>query len=96
MKLLIIGIIVFLVIMYVYTYIKYKKRKNSHISAVEDFNRKYRKEQPENDPNTDEDLIAYKTKFNSTLDYIEREQLVEECQEMKKPKETKKFGRLQF
>ena len=96
MKLLIIGIIIFLVIMYVYTYVKYKKRKNSHISAVEDFHRKYHKERSDKVPDLDDNFTTYKTKYNSNLDYIGRKQLVEECQDMQKPKETKKFGKLQF
>lgn len=96
MKLLIIGIIVFLVIMYVYTYVKYKKRKNSYISAVEDFKRKYHRESSEDLPDVNDILVSYKTKYNSNLDYMDREQLIEECQEMKKPKEIKKFGKLQF
>ena len=94
MKLLIIGIIIFLVVLYIYTFIKYKKRKNSHVSAVEEFKRKY---QHVDDVNAQEDsVIINKTKFNSDLDYIEPGQLIQECQEMKEPKPAKKFGKLQF
>ncbi|MBD5471715.1 MAG: hypothetical protein HDR20_02065 [Lachnospiraceae bacterium] len=96
MKLLIIGIIIFLVVLYIYTFIKYKKRKNSHVSAVEEFKRKYHKKHVD-DVNAQEDsVIIYKTKFNSDLDYIEPGQLIQECQEMKEPKPAKKFGKLQF
>lgn len=97
MKLLLIGIIVFLVILYIYTFVKYKKRKNSHVSVVEDFKRKYHNKDSNMELNTQEDsYVMYKTKFNSDLDYIEPEELVKECQEMKEPKQTKKFGKLQF
>lgn len=97
MKLLLIIIIVFLVILYIYTFVRYKKRKNSHVSAVEEFKRKYHKEQSDDEPDMQNDSYKmYKTKFNSDLDYIEPEELVKECQEMKEPKQTKEFGKLQF
>lgn len=97
MKLLIIGIIIFLVVLYIYTFIKYKKSKNSHVNAVEDFKRKYHKERLDDDADIQNDMVVkYKTKFNSDLDYMEPEQLIQECQEMKEPKPAKKFGRLQF
>lgn len=95
MKLLLIGIIIFLVVLYVYTFIKYKKRKNSHVSAVEDFKRKYHKKHSDS-ANQDDPIKVYKTKFNSDLDYIEPGQLIRECQEMKEPTPAKKFGKLQF
>lgn len=96
MKLLLIGIIVFLVILYIYTYARYKKLKKNRISAVEDFKNKYRKEeQKELVQSRNKDLItAYTSKFNSTLDYVEKDRLVEEAQDTKKPKIVPK--RLQF
>lgn len=93
MKLLLIGIIVFLVIMYIFTYVRYKKMKKNRIRAVDDFKKKYHKEGENlnsqgNSQNrsSDDHLIAYITKYNSMLDYVERDQLVEECQDVKKPK----------
>lgn len=96
MKLLIIGIIIFLVVLYIYTFIKYKKRKNSNVSAVEEFKRKYHKKHLDETNTQDDSVVIYKTKFNSDLDYIDPGQLIQECQEMKEPKPTKKFGKLQF
>lgn len=94
MKLLLIGIIVFLVILYIFTYVRYKKMKNSRIRAVDDFKRKYHKESAVPAKNQSDDLTAYTTKFNSTLDYVDRKQLAEEAKEMKQPKITPK--KLQF
>lgn len=96
MKLLLIGIIVFLVILYIYTYVRYKKMKKNRISAVEDFKNKYhKKEQKELDQIRNNDpMTTYTSKFNSSLDYIEKNQLAEETQEMKKLKIVPK--RLQF
>lgn len=99
MKLLLIGIIVFLVILYIYTYVRYKKMKKNRISAVEDFKNKYhkkeQKEQKELDQIRNNDpMTTYTSKFNSSLDYVEKNQLAEETQEMKKLKIVPK--RLQF
>lgn len=96
MKLLLIGIIVFLVILYIYTYVRYKKMKKNRISAVEDFKNKYhKKEQKELDQSRNNDpMTTYTSKFNSTLDYVEKNQLAEETKEMKKLKIVPK--RLQF
>ena len=94
MKMLLIGIIVFLVVLYIYTYARYKKMKKNRISAVEDFKKKYHKEEQKELVQNRNDLTAYTSKFNSTLDYVEKEQLIEETQETKKPKIVPK--RLQF
>lgn len=96
MKLLIIGIIIFLVVLYIYTFVKYIKRKNSHVSAVEEFKQKYHNKHLEDTYTQDDSAVIYKTKYNSDLDYIEPGQLIQECQEMKEPKPAKKFGKLQF
>lgn len=97
MKLLLTGIIVFLVILYIFTYVRYKKMKKNRISAVDDFKKKYHKEDKDMGikvQNRADDFTTYTTKFNSTLDYIEREQLIEESQDAKKPKIVPK--KLQF
>lgn len=96
MKLLILGIIIFLIVLYICTYIRYKKRKNSRVSAVDEFKRKYHKEHVDDSNMQNDSFINYKSKFNSNLDYIEPEQLIQECQEMKEPKPAKKFDKLQF
>lgn len=96
MKLLLIGIIVFLVILYIYTYVRYKKMKKNRISAVEDFKNKYHKKEQKElaQSHNNEPMTTYTSKFNSTLDYVEKNQLAEETQEMKKLKIVPK--RLQF
>lgn len=97
MKLLLTGIIVFLVILYIFTYVRYKKMKKNRISAVDDFKKKYHKEDKDMGikvQNRADDFTTYTTKFNSTLDYIEREQLIEESKDAKKPKIVPK--KLQF
>lgn len=70
--------------------------KKNRISAVEDFKNKYHnKEQKELDQSrTNDPITTYTSKFNSTLDYVEKKQLAEETKEMKKLKIVPK--RLQF
>lgn len=92
MKILIIVIVAFLIVIYAYTYIKYKKRKKNHINAVDDFRNKYLKQSdlPVQTPNNDK-LIQYMTKYNSTVDYIDKDDFMKESSENSaskiKPKE---------
>jgi len=95
MKLLLTGIVVFLVIVYIYTYIRYKKNKKRNVNLVDEFKRKYlQKESQKND--VDDEFIKYTTKYNSTIDYIDRDDLIKESQEMKEPKIKPTPKRLQF
>lgn len=77
MKLLIMSIFVFLVIMYVYTYKRYKKIKKNNINTVEEFRKKYlKKELPDaKDVNKSNNYI---TKYNSPVDYIDKNLFIEE------------------
>lgn len=74
MKFMIIIIISFLVLVYAYTYIKYKKRKSQKIDTVSEFREKYLKNNvsKEKKQNSNE-YTKYITKYNSTLDYFEKE-----------------------
>ncbi len=95
MKLLLTGIVVFLVVVYIYTYIRYKKSKKRNVNLVDEFKRKYlQKESNEN--GVDDEFIKYTTKFNSTIDYIDRDDLIKESQEMKEAKPRPTPKRLQF
>ena len=75
MKLLIIIIIAFLVLVYVSTYIKIKKRKQQGmIDTVSEFNRKYiKKNLPKQTATKIDSYTQYFTKYNSSIDYIERD-----------------------
>lgn len=79
MKLLVIIIIAFLVLVYVYTYIKYKKRKSQKIDTVSDFRKKYLKNNnvSQKDKVNANYYTKYITKYNSTLDYIEKEKYLD-------------------
>lgn len=96
MKLLLAGIILFLVIMYIYTYIRYKKRKKQNVHLVDEFRRKYVHKEPEAQQDIDDQFIKYTTKFNSTVDYIERDEFLKESQEMKEPVPKRPPKQLQF
>ena len=75
MKLLIIIIIAFLVLVYVSTYIKIKKRKQQGmIDTVSEYNRKYiKKNLPKQTATKIDSYTQYFTKYNSSIDYIERD-----------------------
>lgn len=74
MKLLIVGIVAFLVLVYVYTFIKIRKRRNNKTSSVEEFNKKYLNKK-ENNVMKDQYYKKYITKYNSKIDYIAKEDL---------------------
>lgn len=85
MKILIIIIIVFLVVLYIYTFIKYKKRRKKEINAVGDYRRTYLKSNSTPNPSPDDEYTNYLTKYNSSLDYIEKETFLNEAAESKEP-----------
>lgn len=78
MKLIIFLIVAFLVLVYIYTFIKnHKKRKQRSVNTVTEFNRKYRPEKKALNNNTDKDANyrKYVTKYNSKMDYITKDEL---------------------
>lgn len=97
MKLLIVVIVVFLAAVYIYTYIKYKKRKRNGIDAVGDFRKSYLKKESESN-SQDSDSASYNyyfTKYNSSVDYIDKETFLKEASS---DEESKKISpkKLQF
>ena len=79
MKLIICIMIAFLAVVYVYSYISYKRQKNKTIDTVAEFNEKY--------------LKGKKTSVNKNgpTDYIERTEFIEEAHKtanIEKIKET--------
>ena len=79
MKLFLLLLIAFLALVYIYTFIKIrKKRKNPTKSAVEDFNEKYLSSKVPLVNNNHHLPANYKkqiTKYNSTIDYIDKSEL---------------------
>lgn len=80
MKILIGLIVVFLAIVYIYTFLKIrKKRKNKTPDAVESFHQKY--DRIRNKPKPDTKIRNHTkqiTRYNSAVDYITREDLAED------------------
>ena len=80
MKILIGLIVVFLAIVYIYTFLKIrKKRKNKTPDAVQSFHQKY--DHILNRSELDKNQSEYNnqmTRYNSAVDYITREDLVDD------------------
>lgn len=80
MKILIGLIVVFLAIVYIYTFLKIrKKRKNITPDAVQSFHQKY--DRIHNKPKPDTKIRNHTkqiTRYNSAVDYITREDLAED------------------
>ena len=80
MKILIGLIVVFLAIVYIYTFLKIrKKRKNITPDVVQSFHQKYDRThgKPEPDPKTP-DHTNQIPRYNSAVDYITREDLADD------------------
>ena len=78
MKMLIILVIAFLALVYVYSFIKIRKRRKNTQSTVADFNEKYHsKVKRKNFDNItlDPNYTKYVTKYNSNIDYVTRDNL---------------------
>lgn len=78
MKVLIIIICAFLILLYVYTYLKYKKGKSNKINTIGEFHNRYLKEntvQKRNTVPTDNKHTNYITRYNSKVDYVEKNKL---------------------
>ncbi|MBD5499675.1 MAG: hypothetical protein HDR10_00485 [Lachnospiraceae bacterium] len=79
MKLFIGLIIAFLILIYVYTFIKIRKKRKNNIDnmVVDHYRKQYlqRKKQSESANYKNSNYETYITKYNSQVDYIEKDQL---------------------
>ena len=79
------GMIAFLAIVYVYSYLKYKKNKRQTIDTVAEFKKKYLKDKNINPKRNLVNNGGCNTGslHNERLDYIERSELIEASQKLK-------------
>lgn len=99
MNALLIVIIGFIVLIYLYTYFKHKKRKKNQISVVDSYRKNYiERTDNKHKENIDDELKKQITKYNSSVDYIEWNDFVAEINDQKKVSEQKpiKPKRLQY
>lgn len=90
MKVLIVVLIAFLAAVYVFTFIKWKKRRNQGVNAVADFREKYLRDKTVTDEEaTSKDSKPIITKYNSQIDYMERDEFIKETSEQKPKKHYK-------
>ena len=78
MKLTITFLVAFLIVVHVYTFLKIRKRKRANSkSSVAEFHKKYHKKKMDvkASQNNDSNYKKYITKYNSSLDYISKEEL---------------------
>ncbi len=78
MKMMIFLIFAFLIIVYIYTFVKIRKnRRRNAKSTVLEFNQKYhnKKNQNKSEKQPDLNYKKYITKYNSSVDYISKDDL---------------------
>lgn len=81
MKALIIFIVIFVMIINVYTFLKYKKKKKKNTSVADIYRNAYLKRkmaQSKASPNPG-NYTRYTTKYNSTVDYIDKDEFFKEA-----------------
>ena len=84
MKALLIVIFAFLVLIYLYTFIRYKKRKKNEVNTVDSYRKNYiERINTKSSESCDDYLRKQITKYNSSVDYIEWNDFVSEINEQK-------------
>lgn len=76
MKMLIGLVIAFLVLVYVYTFIKIRKKRKNNIDTVTKYNTAYLKKKTyKSEKSNSSNYQNQITKYNSQIDYIEKDKL---------------------
>ena len=77
MKIFIGLIIAFLILVYVYTFIKIHKKRKNKTNIVDNYNQQYIKKKKDSQPSNykDSNYEKFITKYNSQIDYIEKDKL---------------------
>lgn len=76
MKLFIGLIIGFVVLIYAYTYIRIRKKRKKDTDIVSSYRNQYVERKKQTNPNyKNSNYETYITKYNSQIDYIEKDQL---------------------
>ncbi len=89
------GILIILIVFYVYTFIKQKKRSRKQSNAVEEFKRTYRKHNLQKKSEEFDGYTKFITKYNSSVDFVEKEDFIKEATETDEQEKPKK-KQLQF
>ena len=85
MKLLITVIVVFLIIVYGYTYIRYKKKRRQSMDHVQEFHEKYNnKRSVRNEAAVDDHLSSVNTNIDANayqpIDFMDKDEFVSDIQ----------------
>ena len=79
MKYTLIAVVAFIIVVYAYTFIKHRKRKNEQASTVKEFRSKYLKNTPQQENKKfSEGYTQYLSKYNSPVDYVEKNEFLKE------------------
>lgn len=82
MKLLITVIVVFLIIMYGYAYIRYKKKRRQPMDHVQEFHEKYKNKKPNKIEMTSDHSVCVNTDANTyqPIDFMDKDEFVSDIQ----------------
>lgn len=88
MKYTLIAVVAFIIVVYVYTFIKHRKRKNRQTSTVKEFRNKYLKNKSTESENIPEGYTRYLSKYNSPIDYVEKKDFLKEVNDAQTTKSS--------
>jgi len=78
MKYTLVAVVAFLIVVYAYTFIRQRKRKNNRTSMVKEFRKKYLKDTLQENNDIPPGYTRYQTKYNSSIDYVEKSEFLKE------------------
>lgn len=78
MKYTLIAVVAFLIVVYAYTFIKHRRRKNNQTSTVKEFRSKYLKDTSRKNTNVPEGYTRYLSKYNSPVDFVDKNEFLKE------------------
>ncbi len=85
MKYTLIAVVAFLIVVYAYTYIKHRKRRNNQTSTVKEFKSKYLKKAEKETENISQGYTPYLSKYNSSLDYVDKSEFLKSASDSQPP-----------
>lgn len=79
MKYALIGVGAFLIVVYAYTFIRNRRKKNSQIDTVKEFRKRYLEKSPQEKTDLPQGYTRYQSKYNSSVDFVEKSEFLKEA-----------------
>ena len=78
MKYALIGVGAFLIVVYAYTFIRHRRKKNNQIDTVKEFRKRYLEKSLQEKRDLPQGYTRYQSKYNSSVDFVEKSEFLKE------------------